>query len=108
MSALAQAAADLKQWQAAFDALIDQALPVLAQLGLRQQSSELEKQLRQLANLQQDWQHRQAQLKSLETAYLQSAQPERQQLKLKLLQAYADMLVQLPPLPSQLATPPSA
>lgn len=95
---LVQATPDLKKWQTAFDALIDQALLTSAALGLRQQSAEMEKKLGQLAKIQQDWQDRQLQLHSLETAYLQAEPPERQQLKQTLLQAYAEMLAQLPPL----------
>lgn len=95
---LAQATADLKQWQTAFDALFEQALLTCAALGLRQRSAEMEKKLGQLAKIQQDWQDRQVQLQSLESAYLQAEPLERQQLKQSLLQAYAEMLAQLPPL----------
>lgn len=95
---LTQATADLKHWQKAFDALFDQALLTWATLGLRQQAAEMEKKLGQLAKIQQDWQDRQGQLQALESAYLQADLSERQALKQTLLQAYAEMLAQLPPL----------
>jgi len=84
-------------WQAAWDGLIDAALTDLQRLGHQLKQIAHQKQLQRLEQVQRDWQAQTAQINALEVDYLACSDPLAQApLKQALLQAYAELLAQLP------------
>jgi hypothetical protein len=84
-------------WQAAWDGLIDAALTDLQRLGHQLKQIAHQKQLQRLEQVQRDWQAQTAQINALEVEYLACTDPLAQTpLKQALLQAYAELLAQLP------------
>lgn len=84
-------------WQTAWDGLIDAALADLQRMGHQLKLLTHQKQLQRLEQVQRNWQAQAAQIKALEANYLACADPLAQiQIKQALLQAYAELLAQLP------------
>lgn len=92
--------AALTDWQRDFADLLRAALQDLQRLGQSLKQSRFQTQLQALEKTQTHWKNQQAQIRSLESQYLAAADPaEQHPLKLALLQAYAEMLMQLPESP---------
>jgi hypothetical protein len=93
-------------WQAAWDGLIDAALADLQRMGHQLKQLTHQKQLQRLEQIQRDWQAQAAQIKALEVEYLACSDPLAQPpLKQALLQAYAELLAQLPEATVQVSAP---
>lgn len=88
---------NLQAWLTAFNATLALAESALTHLAQHGQQAELRQRLEALNQTRSDWQARQQKLQRLEAEYLAAEPQARQALKLRVLEAYAELLAQLPP-----------